>query len=74
MIFTILALSVLLPPSFFPRSAMLAATAADAKLAVVDAYFEDPDRRVVRSLVLNAGETCYFSFRVSGFKQDAKQH
>jgi hypothetical protein len=50
------------------------ATAADAKLAVVDAYFEDPDRRVVRNLVLNAGETCYFSFRISGFKQDAKQH
>ena len=77
MIFTVLALSLLLPA---PSSASAfdsprnVAQKADSKLAVVEAFFEDPDRRVVRNLVLNAGETCYFSFHVSGFKQDAKQH
>ncbi len=46
---------------------------AAQKLSVVEAFFEDPDRRVVRNLTLNAGETCYLSFRVSGFRVDTKQ-
>src|SRR5438876_9290000 len=51
----------------------LPAVAVD-KLSIVDAYFEDPERRIVRNLTLNAGETCYFTFRVAGFRPDAKQH
>ena len=47
---------------------------AAQKLAVVDAFFEAPDGAVVRNLTLNAGDTNYFSFRVAGFKPDAKQH
>jgi hypothetical protein len=58
------------------RSALLLLSllAADQKLAVVDAFFEAPDGAVVRNLTLNAGDTNYFSFRVAGFKPDAKQH
>lgn len=52
----------------------LAHAAAADKLTIIEAFFEDPDRRIVRNLTLNAGETCYFTFKVSGFKQDAKQH
>jgi len=37
-------------------------------------FFEDPERRIVRNLTLNAGETCYFTFKVAGFKADPKQH
>jgi len=74
MMFTLLALSLLLPRSVFPRAVAPAVPAADTKLAVVEAYFEDTDRRVVRNPVFNAGDTCYFSFHIAGFKQDAKQH
>jgi hypothetical protein len=72
MTFTLLALSLLLSAGAPFRTA--SAAAADTKLAVTNAYFEDPDRRIVRNLLMNAGETCYFTFNVSGFKTDAKQH
>lgn len=48
--------------------------AAADKLSIVEAFFEDPDRRIVRNLTLNAGETCYLTFKVAGFKTDPKQH
>ena len=44
-------------------------TLAQAQLAIVDAYFEDTERRVVRSEKLPAGDMLYLSFRVAGFKQ-----
>jgi hypothetical protein len=50
-----------------------AARAAD-KLSIIDAYFEDPEHRVVRNLTLNAGETCFFTFKVSGFRTDPKHN
>jgi hypothetical protein len=61
--------------SFF-IALMLAAGAMRAadKLSIIDAYFEDPEHRIVRSLMLNAGETCYFTFKVSGFRTDAKHN
>ncbi len=46
---------------------------ADQKLAIVEAFFEEPDGRIVRNLTLNAGDTNYFTFKVAGFKPDAKQ-
>ena len=48
--------------------------AAADKLSIVEAFFEDPERRIVRNLTLNAGETCYLSFKVAGFRTDPKQH
>lgn len=42
---------------------------AQAQLAIVDPYFEDADRRVIRDQKLPAGDTLYLSFRVAGFKQ-----
>jgi hypothetical protein len=52
---------------------VLAAPAADDKLSIIEAFFEDPDGRVVRNLTLNAGDTNYFSFKIAGFRPDAKQ-
>ncbi len=53
---------------------LLAANLAAAdKLAIVDAFFEEPDGRITRNLVLNGGDTNYFSFKVAGFRADAKQ-
>src|SRR5258708_34039624 len=49
------------------------AAVGTGKLSVTEAYFEDPERRIVRSLTLNAGETCYFTFKVAGFRTDPKQ-
>src|SRR5580704_10557982 len=53
---------------------LVAPPAAVDKLSIVEAFFEDPERRVVRNLTLNAGETVYFTFKVAGFRADAKQH
>ncbi len=50
-----------------------AACYAQAQLAVVDAYFEDADRRVIRDQKLPAGDTLYLSFRVAGFKQNEQR-
>ncbi len=72
--FTTIGLLAVLTARLLDRAATPRVYAADTKLAIVDAFFEDPDRRIVRSLILNAGETVYFSFHVSGFKQDAKMH
>ena len=47
--------------------------AAD-KLAIVEAFFEEPDGRITRNLTLTAGDTNYFSFKVAGFRADARQH
>ena len=46
----------------------LPARAAD--LAVVDAYFEDYDRMLVRQQRLTAGDTLYLTFRIAGFHSD----
>jgi hypothetical protein len=54
--------------------ALTSPPAAADKLSIVEAFFEDPERRIVRNLTLNAGETCYFTYKVSGFKLDPKQH
>ena len=47
---------------------VLPAGAAD--LAVVDAFFEDHQRLIVRKQQLPAGDTAYLSFRVAGFKRN----
>lgn len=52
--------------------AALAAPAAE-KLAVVDAFFEEPDGRITRSFVLPAGDTLYFGFKIAGFRPDDRQ-
>ena len=41
-----------------------------AELAIVDVYFEDYDRRVVRQQVLPTGESIYLTFRIAGFRAD----
>lgn len=41
-----------------------------AELAIVDVYFEDYDRRVIRQQVLPAGESIYLTFRIAGFRAD----
>ena len=41
-----------------------------ADLAVVDAYFEDYDRMLVRQQRLTAGDTLYLTFRITGFQTD----
>lgn len=59
------------------RLAILAVAAAalfaDQKLLIVEAFFEEPDGRIVRNLTLNAGDTNYFSCKVAGYKPDPKQ-
>ncbi len=52
----------------------LALFAAPAeKLAIVEAFFEDPDGRITRNVLLPSGETIYFSFKVAGFRTDERQ-
>lgn len=41
-----------------------------ADLAIVDAFFEDPDRTLVRQQQLPAGDTLYLTFRIAGFRAD----
>ena len=44
------------------------------ELAIVDAYFEDYDRAIVRQLQVPAGDTVYLTFRIAGFRlKDEKQ-
>ena len=44
-----------------------------AELAVVDAYFEDYDRMLVRQQLLPAGDTVFLTFRVAGFRANEKR-
>ncbi len=46
---------------------------AAGDVAVIDAYFEDADRAIVRQLQLSAGDPLYLSFRIAGFRADAKK-
>jgi len=46
------------------------ASIAQAQLAVVDNYFEDAERRVIRDQKLPAGDTLYLSFRIAGFRMN----
>jgi len=59
---------------FLLAMALASPPAAADKLSVVEAFFEDPEHRIVRNLTLNSGETCYFTFKVAGFRTDPKQH
>ena len=55
---------------------LLLAVSASAteKLAIVEAFFEEPDGRIARNFVLPSGDTIYFSFKVAGFRADDRQH
>lgn len=41
-----------------------------AQLAIVEAYFEDYDHRLIRDQKSPAGETVYLSFKIAGIRQD----
>lgn len=43
---------------------------AAADVNIVDVYFEDYDRRLIRQQVLPAGESIYLTFRIAGFRAD----
>ncbi len=45
---------------------------AAADVAVVEAFFEDYDRAVIRELNLPAGDTLYLRFSIAGFRPDPK--
>jgi len=51
----------------------LAQATRGTELAIVDAFFEDADRTLVRQQQLPAGETLYLSFRIAGFRPDPHQ-
>ncbi len=53
--------------------AAMAQATRGSELAVVDAFFEDADRTLVRQQHLPAGETLYLSFRIAGYRPDAQQ-
>jgi hypothetical protein len=54
---------------------LLAVPAVAAEpFAIVEAYFEDYDRAVIRKLTANAGSPIYISFKMTGFKRDPKEN
>lgn len=59
-------------PAIFPAVPQAFAQSRGADLTIVDAFFEDYDRSIIREQKLRAGETLYLSFRVAGFKPDEK--
>jgi hypothetical protein len=58
----------LAPVRAAPHSLKAVPPAAD--LAIVDVYFEDYDRTVVKRQDLPAGESIYVTFRIAGFRAD----